>query len=296
MAPDSQPGQSVAMRVIFSPIIFFTMVTLVRLSAVAAESREQPPVRVAATKFGSFFKSIFKKPADATPAKPTESSPGTMPRLQFPQFTKGQMDSAIKQALGNGLTNAMARLGRAGGFLTNQAVRIPMPDRLQKIEAGLRKYRQGAIADSFINTMNTAAEKAVPLAAPIFQDALRKLTVEDAARILSGPDDSATQYFRKETSAELTKLFRSQVTEMTSQVGLTSAYKKLIEKARFGALFLNYDADDLDTYVTEETLDGLFTMVADEERKIRQDPVARTTDLLKSVFGSLSKQLPNLTR
>jgi hypothetical protein len=271
-------------------LISLIALTMTCLSLPAESGSNERPVQVAATKFGSFFKSIFEKKAEPAPTTAPSSKSGTIPQLQFPQFTKGQMDSAIKQALGKGLTNAIARLGRAGGFLTNQAVRIPMPSRLKKIESGLRKYRQDAIADSFITTMNEAAEKAVPLAAPIFHDALKKLTVEDAARILAGPDDSATQYFRKATSAELTKLFSTKVSEVTSKVGLTSAYKQLIQKVRFGALFLNYDVDDLDKYVTDETLDGLFTMVAEEERKIRKDPVARTTDLLKSVFGSILKR------
>lgn len=119
---------------------------------------------------------------------------------------------------------------------------------------------------------------------------LRKLTVEDAARILSGPDNSATEYFRKTTSAELTELFRKQVSASTAKVGLTSAYKQLISRLRFGATFLNYDVDDLDEYITGKTLGGLFSVVADEERKIRKDPVARTTDLMKSVFGSIFKK------
>ncbi len=255
------------------------------------ERRNSQPVKYAATKFGSFFKSIFQKPAPATtPTNALPSMKAMVAPIDLSHFTKGQMDGAIKQALGNGLTNAIARLGATGGFLTNKSVRIPMPEQLKKVEAGLRRYRQDAIADAFVNTMNSAAEKAVPLAAPIFQDALQKLSVEDAARILSGPADSATQYFRKATSADLTKLFKSKVVETTEKAGLTSAYKNLTERLRFGTLFLNYDTGDLDNYVTEKTLDGLFSVVAEEERKIRTDPVARTTDLLKSVFGSLMKK------
>jgi len=261
------------------------IVALTLSSFAGAADAERP----GGTKVGNFFKNIFRKPA-----KKEQPAAGSMTKetlsAQLSQFTRGQMDSAIKQALGKGLTNAIAQLGRAGGFLTNSAVRIPMPKRLQKIEAGLRRYRQDAIADEFINTMNEAAEKAVPLAAPIFHDALNRMTVEDAARILSGPEDSATQYFRKATSAELTKLVRTKVSEVTAKVGLTSAYKNLTSRLRFGTLFLNYDMDDLDGYVTDETLDGLFAMVAEEEKKIRKDPVARTSSLLQSVFGSLTRK------
>ena len=248
------------------------------------------PTRVAATKLGSFFKRIFQKPVD-TDIQKTATSDGTESTpTRLPRFSHGQMEAAIKQALGKGLNSAITQLGRTGGFFTNNAVRIPMPERLRKIESGLRRYGQDAIADEFISTMNQAAEKAIPLAAPIFHNALNRMSIEDAERILSGPDDSATGYFRQATSAELTKLVHTKVSEVTSQVGLTSAYKNLTQRLRFGTLFLNYDMDDLDQYVTNEALDSLFTLVAEEERKIRKNQVARTTSLLKSVFGSLTRK------
>lgn len=266
------------------------LILAIALANSAGAAENERPVRVAATKFGNFFKSIFQKPTTTKEAKPIESTVVESIPNQLSQFSRGQMDAAIKQALGKGLANAIAQLGRAGGFLTNSAVRIPMPERLKKIESGLRRYRQDAIADEFIRTMNQAAEKAVPLAAPIFHNALNEMSVEDAARILSGPDDSATRYFREATSAKLTKLVHTKVSEVTSQVGLTSAYKNLTQRLRFGTLFLHYDMDDLDQYVTDETLDGLFAVVAEEERKIRKNPVARTTSLLQSVFGSLTRK------
>lgn len=267
---------------------FLFALTILVVTAARSEEIQPRPVRVAATKFGSFFKGLFQKsePAGAAPdVAATTSNP-----LDLSRFTKGQMSDAVKQALGQGLTNAITRLSQSGGFLTNESVRIEMPAALKRVEEGLRRYGQDGIADTFLNTLNTAAEKAVPLAAPIFQDALAKLSIEDAAKILSGPDNSATDYFKKTTSAELTKLLRAKVSETTEQVGLTSAYKQLISKLRFGSTFLNFNADDLDTYVTGQTLDGLFKVVAEEEVRIRKDPVARGTQLLQSVFGSVLKQ------
>jgi hypothetical protein len=269
-------------------LILLTLLCLqVPVHASESDSNDRP-VQMAASKFGGFFRNLLKKPAPATNAP--AAKPIAVSNFDISKFTKGQLDTAIKEALGNGLTNAINQLGRAGGFLTNQTLRIPMPPRLKKIEAGLRRYGQDTIADSFVKTMNEAAEDAVPLAAPIFNNALRKLTVEDAARILSGPDNSATEYFRKATSSELTALFQKQVSASTAKVGLTSAYKQLLSRLRFGATFLNYDVDDLDQYITGKTLDGLFSVVAEEEQKIRKDPVARTTNLMKSVFGSIFKK------
>lgn len=244
------------------------------------------PVQVAATQLGGFFQRLFDRDKADEPKQPADATT-TGPALDLSRFTQLQMSDAVKQALGQGITNALTQLGSAGGFLTNQAVRIEMPERLRKIEAGLRRYGQDAIADGFVNTLNRAAEQAVTESAPIFKDALNKLTVEEAARILSGPDNAATDYFRRTTSAELTRKLREKVSETTAKVGLTNAYKELTSRLRFGTLFLNYDVEDLDNYVTSETLDGLFTVIAEEEKKIRKDPVARGSQLLQSVFGSL---------
>jgi hypothetical protein len=134
--------------------------------------------------------------------------------------------------------------------------------------------------------MNHAAERAVPEAAVIFGAAIRNMSIEDAQEILTGPDDAATQYFRTSTQAELTERMRPVVEEATAQTGVTSAYKNMTARAGGMTSLLPSDATDLDGYVTSKTLDGLFVMIAEEEKKIRENPLARSTDLLKKVFGA----------
>jgi len=137
--------------------------------------------------------------------------------------------------------------------------------------------------------MTHAAEQAVPLAANVFAGAITNMTVTDAKAILTGPDDAATQYFRKTSEARLREKFLPIVRDATAKTGVTAAYKNLIQQAGPMAAFLGADAGDLDGYITQKALDGLFQMIAVEEKNIRQNPVARTTDLLKRVFSSSQK-------
>ena len=202
-------------------------------------------------------------------------------------LSNDEMISGLKEALGKGTQYAVDNLGKEGGFLDNASVRIPMPKSLSWVEKTLRTLRQDELADEFVASMNHAAERAVPEAADVFGDAIQQMTLEDARGILSGPDDAATQYFRKTTSATLTEKMRPIVEEATAATGVTSSYKNMMSKAGGMTSLLSSDATDLDGYVTEKTLDGLFLMVAEEEKRIRQNPLARSTDLLKKVFGSL---------
>jgi hypothetical protein len=143
------------------------------------------------------------------------------------------------------------------------------------------------MADEFVATMNNAAEQAVPVAANVFAGAITNMTVEDAKAILTGPSDAATQYFHKTSETELQEQFLPIVKDATAKTGVTAAYKNLLQQAGPAAAFLGKDAGNLDGYVTKKSLDGLFKMVAVEEKRIRENPAARTTDLLKKVFGSL---------
>ncbi|MGB5540050.1 MAG: DUF4197 domain-containing protein [Gammaproteobacteria bacterium] len=202
-------------------------------------------------------------------------------------LSNDEMISGLKEALGKGTQYAVDNLGKEGGFLDNASVRIPMPKSLSWVEKTLRTLRQDKLADEFVASMNHAAERAVPEAAAVFGDAIQQMTLEDARGILSGPDDAATQYFRKTTSATLTEKMRPIVEQATAATGVTSSYKNMMSKAGGMTSLLSSDATDLDGYVTEKTLDGLFLMVAEEEKRIRQNPLARSTDLLKKVFGSI---------
>jgi hypothetical protein len=203
-------------------------------------------------------------------------------------LSQSDMSKGLKEALSKGVKNAISQLGKNNGFLNDPSVKIPMPGSLAKVESLMRTLHQDKLADQFVATMNHAAEKAVPEAASVFSDAIKSMTLEDAEGILKGPDDAATQYFRKKSEATLTERFRPIVSSATAQAGVTASYKKMMNKAGSMAQFLG-SANDLDGYVTSKTLDGLFSKIAVEEKAIRTNPVARTTDLLKKVFGSLGK-------
>jgi hypothetical protein len=204
----------------------------------------------------------------------------------------------LQAALAKGLQQAIANLGHDGGFLTNLNVKIPMPEKLQKVESALRAMKEDKYADEFVATMNHAAEQAVPLAGAVFGDALKNMSIDDAKSILGGPTDAATQYFQKTTSTNLYAKFYPLVQEATKKTGVTAAYKNLMAKAdvtkslgsignALGGAVLDKDTMDVDAYVTNKTMDGLFKMVAEEEKRIRQNPAARTSDILQKVFGAM---------
>ncbi len=196
--------------------------------------------------------------------------------------------AGLKEALGKGIKSAVNSLGKPNGFLLNPRVKIPLPKSLQKLEKGLRIAGQGKSVDAFVASMNNAAEKAVPVAIDVFVDAIKQMSFDDARKILlSGQKDSATQFFRRTSEETLRGKFRPIVEEFTEKTGVTQKYKTMVGKAGFAAQLLGKDATDLDSYVTQKALDGLFLLVADEERKIRENPLGRTTALLKKVFGIL---------
>jgi len=204
-------------------------------------------------------------------------------------LTDGEMVSGLKEALGKGTQFAIDKLGREGGFLDNAAVKIPMPESLSWVESSLRALHQDELADEFVATMNHAAEQAVPEAATLFGEAIKNMSVEDARGILTGPDDAATQYFRANTGDALAAKMRPIVEQTTAKAGVTSAYKSMTAQAGGLTSMFGTGATDLDGYVTGKTLDGLFLMIAEEEKKIRENPLARSTDLLKKVFGAYSR-------
>ena len=202
-------------------------------------------------------------------------------------LTQGEMYDGLKQALSKGVQQAVANLGHDGGYLNNLDVKIPVPDSLKRVQQAAHAVGQDKVVDEFIATMNHAAEQAVPEAAAIFGDAITKMNVDDAKAILAGPDDAATQYFRKTSAAQLTEKMLPIVKQATEKTGVTAAYKQLMKHGGSINQFMGQNnAVDLDGYVTSKALDGLFKMVAAEEKNIRQNPVARDTDLLKKVFGA----------
>jgi hypothetical protein len=194
----------------------------------------------------------------------------------------------LKDALLQGVRQAIGDLGRENGFLDNSRVRIPLPKNLQKTEKTLRSLGQGRRVDEFVEAMNHAAEEAVPVAADIFLDSVKRMTFSDARNILfGGEDDAATEFFRRTSEVRLREEFRPVVERFTEQVGVTQKYKAMIGRYGFMGKVVGEDASDIDGYITEKALDGLFLMIAEEEREIRRNPVRRTTVLLRKVFGIL---------
>ena len=187
----------------------------------------------------------------------------------------------LREALTVGAENAVMRTGRLDGFLKNEAIKILMPEKLRRVESALRYVGYGPKVDEFIVAMNRAAERAASSAKPIFLDAIRGITIEDARGILAGGETAATEYFRERTEEGLATAFRPIVQEATGEFGVTRQYKDLVKGLPIG----NVQGLDIDEYVVARTLDGLFYVLGEEERKIRKDPAARITAILREVFG-----------
>ena len=194
----------------------------------------------------------------------------------------------LKEALATGTERAVAAVARPDGYFGNQLIKILLPDRIQQAADLLKEIGYRQQVDEFVLSMNRAAEKAAPKAAGFFGDAIRQMTVEDAQGILSGGDTAATTFFEKKTRSKLFDAFKPTVAKSMDQVGTVRAYKEMIGKYEAFPLasLAGTPSLDLDTYVTNKALDGLFIQVGEEEKKIRTNPAARTTDLLRKVFGS----------
>lgn len=201
-------------------------------------------------------------------------------------ISTGDASAGVKEALAKGADYAVASLGKNGGFLGNSQVRIPLPGYLQKAESALRMFGLGKQADQLVETMNHAAENAVAEAKPILSESIRKMSVQDAKGILTGGEDSVTQYFKRTSTEQLTARFMPIVKAATSKLQLAEQYNAFAGKAASAGLVDAKDAD-LDSYVTQKAMDGLFLMIAEEEKKLRSNPVAAGSALLKKVFGAL---------
>jgi Protein of unknown function (DUF4197) len=199
-------------------------------------------------------------------------------------LSDGEIVSGLKEALQVGTQNAVGLVSKMDGYYKNPQIKIPLPDSVQKVEGLLRAAGFGQKVDAFELSMNRAAEHAAPQAESIFWDAIKKMSFTDARKILSGPDNAATLYFKDKTSSQLSSIFKPIVHQSMSTVGVTEAYQNL-EQGMKALPFGSSLGGDLDQYVTNKSLDGLFVMLAEEEKKIRQDPAARVTDLLRKVFA-----------
>jgi hypothetical protein len=193
--------------------------------------------------------------------------------------------SGLKEALSIGTGNAVTSGSKIDGYFTNQAIKILLPDNIQKVAEVLRKVGYQKQVDNFILSMNRAAENAAPKARQFFVNAIKEMSIQDAMKILRGTDTAATEYFKSKTFDKLYTAFKPPVSESMDKVGVTKSYKDMMGTYTKSVPFVKTESVDLDHYVTTKSLDGLFYMIGEEERKIRTNPAARVTDLLKTVFG-----------
>ncbi len=199
-----------------------------------------------------------------------------------------EASAGLKEALSRGADMAVSQLGKPNGFMGDARVRIPLPKSLRAAEKMMRTLGMKKQADELIETMNRAAELAVVEAKPILLESVQKMTIDDARGILAGGDDAATQYFRRTTSTALGKKFLPIVKQATAKVQLADQYNEYAGQAAKLGLLEEKDAN-LDSYVTQKALDGLFVMIAEQEKSIRQDPVGTGSKLLQTVFGAVGK-------
>ena len=201
-------------------------------------------------------------------------------------LTSREAVSGLKTALEKGSQAAIATLGRADGFLGNPQVKIPLPDSLTRAERLMRRVGAGRYADEVIVAMNRAAEQAVPEARQILVGAVKQMSVQDAKGILTGGDTAGTDYFRRTTRGGLHQRFLPIVKRATARVKLAQKYNRYADRG-VSLGVVKQEHADLDEYVTQKALDGLYFMVAEEEKRIRKDPVGTGKAILKKVFGAL---------
>lgn len=196
--------------------------------------------------------------------------------------------AGLKEALAKGSQAAVSRLGVENGFFGNDKVKIPLPESLKKAEGLMRSVGMGRQADELALRMNRAAEAAVPEAKTLLVDAVKKMSVQDAKGILTGGEDAATQYFKRTTSAPLAQKFLPIVKKAMDKVKLAEAYDNYAGRGVKLGLIKSEDAN-LESYITRKALDGLYLMMAEEEKKIRQDPVGSASAIIGKVFGALKR-------
>ena len=206
--------------------------------------------------------------------------------LSLSDLTNAEASSGLKAALEKGALSAIGLLGKTDGFLGNPLVKIPLPGFLEKAAGLLRTFGQGGAIDELVTSMNRAAEAAVPQAKDMLVNAVKSMGVEDAKKILSGGDTSVTQFFAEKTRTPLEGRFLPVVTKATDKVGLANQYNDLAGKAASMGLMKAEDAN-IQKYVTGKSLDGLYTMIGEEEKKIRQDPIGTGSKVLQKVFGAI---------
>jgi hypothetical protein len=205
-------------------------------------------------------------------------------RAQAGSFTDAQASGGLKDALTQGIGTAVSETGRPGGYENNPLIKIVMPEKLQLVTKGLRAAGMGADVDKFEHSMNSAAEQAAPAAKQIFLAALKSMTFDDARRIVTGGNTAGTEYFKRTTSTDVSNAFRPIIQKSMAANGVTQKYDALMKSAP-KLPFMSSTPMNIEDYVLQKAVDGLFTMMGEEEKKIRTNPAAQVTPLLKTIFG-----------
>jgi hypothetical protein len=204
------------------------------------------------------------------------------------ELSNTEASKGLKEALIQGAGKAVGKLGAVDGFLANPKVKIPLPDSLKKAEKAMRMFGMGQQADELVLRMNRAAEAAVPEAKALLVNSVKQMSVQDAKDVLTGGDDAATQYFKKTTSGPMAEKFLPIVKKATENVQLAQQYNKFAEMGSSYGLVKKEQAN-LEQYVTQKALDGVYLMMAEEEKAIRKDPMGQASSLLKKVFGAVKQ-------
>ncbi|WP_294297030.1 DUF4197 domain-containing protein [uncultured Chryseobacterium sp.] len=226
----------------------------------------------------------INQPRTNTPSPYPSTSGSSNTSVNLGSLTSLQISSGLKEALSLGVNEGVKKLGVTDGFFRNEAVKILMPEKLRKIDATLRSVGLGSLADQGVKLLNRAAEDAVTEAAPIFTSAITSMTITDAKNILLGNDHAATNYLQGKTQSQLFAAFQPKVKASLGKVGADKVWSNLISK--YNTFTGQSVTTDLNAYVTTETINGVFKMVAEKESGIRNTPAMRTTSILKKVFGA----------
>lgn len=203
-------------------------------------------------------------------------------------LTTGDVESGLRAALIKGVSEGAGEVSKVGGYLNNPKIKIPFPPEVVKVENTLRDIGMGSLVDDFVSTLNHGAEEAAKEAKPIFVSAIKQMTIADAWNILNGNNDEATQYLKRTTTSELTAKFSPVIDAALQQTGATRYYTQIVDKYN-SIPFIQKVNPDLTAYATERAIDGLFVKIAEEEAKIRENPAARTSEILRKVFGAQNR-------